>query len=285
MTFRELTIGSALRAIRHVAPSDRFLWPAARIALAKRDGRGTESLLPTADGFQMRLRLGQYPDGAMYFGVFEVQTIRLIKSILKPGDRAVDVGANIGYMTLHMAKRVGATGEVHSFEPVPGNRARLEQALVDNHFGFVRVHSEALGEKSDKTLIYDFSASTAGHAESSLRPLHENATALPCDVVRMDDVIDGPVRLIKVDVEGAEVGVLRGATRVIRENKPHLIVENNPKTLQAFGVTFADVYEAIRSAHDGYDAILLTAFSPKLSVQDLKADTLPAANVWFRPRV
>jgi FkbM family methyltransferase len=231
----------------------------------------------------MRLRVSEYPDGAMYFGVFEVATVRRLRSLLRPGDRAIDVGANIGFMTLHMASRVGTAGQVHSFEPVPGNRARLEQAIADNGFPQVHVHPEGLGEKADHTVIYDFTSSGA-HAESSLRPLHANATAVPCEIVRLDEVVTDPVRLIKVDVEGAEVGVFRGATELIRACKPHLIVENNLATLKAFGHTFADVHDAIRSAHDGYEAFLLRPFTPRFERHAMSDESQPSTNVWFRPK-
>jgi FkbM family methyltransferase len=236
----------------------------------------------------MRLKLSEYPDGSMYFGIYEPSLIRLIYTLLRPGEVAIDAGANIGYVTLHLSRAVGPTGAVHSFEPLPGNVQRIGDSMRDNACANVSVHAKAIGETKGTVNFYAFSDEYGSwHALGSLRPLRRKHQIVTCDVVRLDDAIQGPVRLIKIDVEGAEVGALLGAQRIIREHRPHIIVENNPQALAAFGHTVADIYRAILGAHPGYQALNLEHLSPRpLSERALlngKAAN-QQCNLWFRPR-
>lgn len=132
-------------------------------------------------------------------GVYELGVSEAIWRLLKPGDVAFDVGANIGYMTLLM-KRRGA--RVIAFEPHPA----AFQALCANVSGTeLELRNEAVTDHDGEAML---SAPIVGNnGTASL----EGAGTIRCDAVTLDSVIASEVALLKVDVEGHEYAVFSGA--------------------------------------------------------------------------
>jgi FkbM family methyltransferase len=222
----------------------------------------------------------------MYFGVYEVAVVRLFRRLLTPGETAIDVGGNIGYMALHMARLVGNAGRVHAFEPVPATADRFEQNLILNGFeAIVKLHRSAVGAAVGEADIHTFAERGASrHVLSSMKPLHGKHEKTPARVVSLDDEVDGPVRLIKIDIEGAEVDALRGARQTIARYRPHIIVENNPGALAAFGHSFADILKIVwETAPGGYEAVLFERAWPRDRIVPDGAAHVPVGNVWLRP--
>src|SRR3954447_5078874 len=123
---------AALRGYSRIAPTQRGGYRLVRMGrkfVARDQWRGT---FHTPDRTRLELDLATYPDCCMAVGLYELDTLRLIRRVLRPGDHFVDCGANIGYFTLAAAACVGASGRVDAFEPDPLNRARLEANLAAN---------------------------------------------------------------------------------------------------------------------------------------------------------
>jgi FkbM family methyltransferase len=156
------------------------------------------------------------------------------------GGTVWDVGAHVGYHTLAFAARVGPSGFVIAFEPNPHNAARLRQNLEGNRdlAGRVRVETIALSDKdgSDRlfyTPIVDDGTSSGAALEVALTV--ENAQAyraldsIVVETSRADSLVgSGRVpapSLIKIDVEGGEVGVLRGCDRLLAAARPLIAIE------------------------------------------------------------
>ena len=271
---REALIGPLLRTYRHIATSDRGAWPAARFLIRARTPEEQEGLFTTADNLKLRLNLQHHPDGAMYFGVFEMTTMRLLHKLAQPGDTVIDVGANIGFVTAHLSRAVGPTGKVISLEPIPANVQRLKETIEMNGLPNVQVIEAGAGAEKGEFKIYTFESR---HAFASMAPLFEGGQETTCNVVTLDEVATGPVKLIKIDVEGAEVGVLRGAQRLLAQSRPHLIIENNPQALGGFGHTFADVVAAAKAAHPGYQVLPTDGWGGKM------LEGFPLGNAWLKP--
>jgi FkbM family methyltransferase len=284
---REVLLKPFLRLAGRLASTDLYLYPAAARVLAHRRDRLKCIRTHTGEGFSMELKVSEYPDGSMYVGIYEPALMRLLSTLLRPGDVAIDAGANIGYITLHLSRLVGPAGRVHSFEPMPDNLLRLRDSIQANACANVTVHPQAVGEGAGKVDLYTFSDRYGSwHALGSLRPLKAHYRAIPCDMIRLDQSVEGPVRLIKMDVEGAEVDAVLGAAGIIRRHHPHIIVESNPRALTAFGHTFADLYRAVLGAHPGYEALDLEHMRPRrLSERAVLSGAAPVrqCNVWFRP--
>jgi FkbM family methyltransferase len=165
----------------------------------------------------------------------------LCRQVLQPGDVVLDVGANIGSHTLAFADAVGPAGVVHAFEPQRVVFQTLCANVALNSLTHVVTHQVALGEQPGTVRIppLDY-ARLNNYGGVSL----DNSTeGEPVPRIRLDDLELAACKLIKVDVEGMEAQVLRGARATIEHLKPLLYVENDRKdrleelldTLEALG--------------------------------------------------
>jgi FkbM family methyltransferase len=184
---------------------------------------------------------------SMYFGAYDIEIRRIIEKNLRPGDVFVDVGANVGYFSAVGAARVGTSGQVHCFEPVPWLFRYLEQfrSLNPNHS--ISVNQAALGDKEDKTIIYQ-SENTGGHSLLSGYFLSgQPQTTHEIAVHRLDTYLEQKsidrVALIKIDTEGYEFPVLLGLTGFLKKAKgrlPILVIEISHR---AFSLTHHTIAE------------------------------------------
>lgn len=160
-------------------------------------------------------------------GELEPGVRQLIQRALKPGDVFVDVGANIGMHAIAAGRAVGPGGKVIAFEPYAPTVRLLEQSLFLNGLSeLVELHPVAVADRTGVQSLH--LGRTSGH--HSLYPLDsERGDALvDVPVVRLDDIVapDIYVKLIKIDVEGAEGAVVRGAERLLTTRQAEgLIVE------------------------------------------------------------
>ncbi len=235
-----------LRTYARLTPSGRGAFHLARLGARLLPRRGT---FITPDGVRLTLDLSNYPDNCMAHGLYELETARLIRRLLRPGDRFVDCGANIGYFTLHAARWVGEAGRVDAFEPDPHNRRRLIDHLALNGLtGRVTVHAAAVSDTPGQITLYHPPEPDAGgkdrhnHGETTmLAGLIPGSTANVVPAVRVDEAVkasghDAPVALIKIDVEGAELLAIGGMTGLLSlPRPPAVILEHNPQTSAAAG--------------------------------------------------
>ncbi len=145
---------------------------------------------------------------------FEPEILEALQRWVTPGQTVVDIGANIGYFTAHMARRVGPGGEVHAFEPEPANYALLVANMAANGLQQVRVHRVALGDRDGTATLHtsDFNGGMHRLYDSLLC----RGPAVEVPLRRLDDlVVPGTVALIKIDIEGWEPVALAGARRCI----------------------------------------------------------------------
>ncbi len=149
------------------------------------------------------------------------------------GQVVYDIGANIGLTTLFFSREVGEQGMVVAFEPVPANLKRLKDNLRVNHTTNVRVYDSALGEK-EQTAEIAFTPEATGIATirtDIMKRYHQKyrIEMIPIKVVPLDRLLEReeipPPHFIKIDVEGFEYAVLRGAEKTITQYKPRIFVE------------------------------------------------------------
>lgn len=190
-------------------------------------------------------------------GQHEVETAQLLRQLVKPGMIALDVGAHVGYYTRLLARLTGAGGRVIAFEPHP----RTQQVLRHNTraLGSVTALQVAVAEAAGSAELYDYllmSASGSLHYDESLAQLQRarmdagdiaprGQTSFEMQRFQVETVtIDGCLRelgiervdLVKMDIEGAEPGALRGMRDTIAASPGMaLVMEYNPSALKAFG--------------------------------------------------
>jgi FkbM family methyltransferase len=161
----------------------------------------------------------------------EPSVVRLAAGLLRKGEVALDIGANVGFLTREFAALVGEEGRVFAFEPDPATFECL--AFNTRQLPQVRLSNVAISDKNEETTFYLHPTSGMSN---SLVNAWENARPLQVQTSTLDAWIEatqpGEIRLIKIDVEGAEAHVLRGMQETLRTATDlSLIMEFCPKNL------------------------------------------------------
>jgi FkbM family methyltransferase len=153
---------------------------------------------------------------------------RLLDRLVSPGATVVDVGANIGYNTVHAARLAGPRGRVVAVEPTPDNlevlRRNVESAELDN----VVVEPVAAGREAGVRALFVRGARSAVNSLFADSCYASVTDVLQVAVLPLDELVEGPVDVVKIDVEGAELDVLEGMPRLLRAPPKALIVEWHP---------------------------------------------------------
>ena len=169
---------------------------------------------------------------------FERNELDFVERSIGIGDHVIDVGANIGYFALSMAKRVGPAGSVVAVEPSPAAVHCLRLGVDENGFGerLTVVEAAAGSRDGDARFVSVPDSTNRGSGfvlEDAARPVPEGHAALPVPLVRLDACMRRrPVAFLKLDVEGAELQVLSGADTLLREDRPVILGELDPFCLE-----------------------------------------------------
>jgi len=174
----------------------------------------------------------------------------LARQLLAPGDVFVDGGANIGLFTLIGAQRVGARGKVLAFEPGRSVRLRLMENVTLNGLAHVEVIPFALAAIPGEAAFRAFDVGGAGL--NHLAPADEEGGDIETvALVALDDVVIPSDRarltLLKLDLEGAEHAALRGATMLLGQVRPDIIIEIEDIYLRRMGSSAAEVIALLGS--------------------------------------
>lgn len=176
-------------------------------------------------------------------GLFDAIIQAVMAEFIAPGDRVLEVGANIGIHTRAMAEAVGPEGRVWAFEPVPANlkalKGRLGAAgLLERVAICEYALSNYTGEAEFK--VFPESLGLSGFKE---RPWYDKSamSVIRVKVDQIDQVIDPavPVRFIKIDAEGADLDILRGARETLARHRPVAVfeggrVKSNPGSMYGY---------------------------------------------------
>ena len=179
-----------------------------------------------------------------------------LEKILSPGKVFIDAGANFGIYTLVASKLVGETGRVVAFEPTTQSFSTLTQNVALNGLTNVLTLSVALSEKPGRAWLYhgpDPVRNSLGKAPSWGGEAEEVVTD-SLDNMFQQGLIER-VDVIKIDVEGAEELVLRGATNILKFMHPVIIFEINPETSACLGLSAHGASELLKSL--GYEFLIL----------------------------
>jgi FkbM family methyltransferase len=244
----------------------RVLSRLAQTCLFQPLARWRESRLPDEDvvldmsGMKMKVfsprrnRIGR----ALYVsGIWEPEVTGAFRALIKPGDTVFDIGGDAGYYTLLFRKCAGESGHVVVFEPIPKAYERIKENLALNAFTNCTLVKEALGSQAGSFVLerpfedsrINLTKSAAGESDITVQ------------VERFDTLADQlslPVPdLIKIDVEGAELEVLRGMERLVADHHPDFVIELHPQHLPQFGASVEDVLNWLRQR--GYQLRALDA--------------------------
>jgi len=182
-----------------------------------------------------------------------------VSGVLSEGSVFFDVGAHIGYFSMKAAVQVGQTGRVVAFEPNPEILKQLRNNVAANHFQNVIVEPIACTDREQMLTLYAAPIANTGASSLAKQNAEISADQAPQAYSVRGRPIDDVVRelalkrvdAIKIDVEGAEVIVLRGAMNTLLQFHPKLTVEVIPRQLAGFQTTVDDLRALLESA--GYN--------------------------------
>jgi FkbM family methyltransferase len=208
------------RLVRWLAGPDRF--------------RGRGDLCLVRDGLafiaQPTVPLGWH---VAMFGTYEPELRAILAALLKPGMVAVDVGANVGWHTLLMARQVGSAGRVLAVEANPSVRQRLALHVAINGLSQVEILPYALAASAGRLSFFgpaeDDAESGNGHVVAEAAGAKRPTGLIEVEARTLDSVVESTrltcLDLIKIDVEGYEWPVLQGAEGSISRFRPHVFFE------------------------------------------------------------
>ncbi len=159
------------------------------------------------------------------FGLFELPVCEAICRLVDPGDRVLDIGANIGHMTSLLATRTGPKGRVDSFEPHPAVvqqlRANIDSWRSAPGIAPILVHPIALSMATGTVRFFEGADQSHNCGLGSLIGNPDQQRSFEVQTRRLDEVLEDspPVTLAKLDVEGGELSVLEGARESLRRHR------------------------------------------------------------------
>ena len=243
----------------HVSPFWRYrLWrrlsPSDRHRSLSGSRRVWRSIRP--HGFQMQLSeddwLERYALHSGYY--YQDDLCELIRQTVRPGSCFIDVGANIGFITLCGARAVGASGLVFAVEASARLVERLEEMLSRNRIANTTVFNSAAGD-------YNGVASLQVHEHQGMSSVStEAAGATKVRMARLDDLVDGRIGddlpiLVKIDVEGFELAVLEGMPKLLARPGTRVFVEVGDPLSSAYGAKTQDIFDLMANrGYQGYSA-------------------------------
>jgi FkbM family methyltransferase len=246
-------------------------------------------------GYRMRLRLSDWAERMTYFlgRYYELPTQLLLSACLKPGDRFIDIGANVGMVALHAAKLVTHSGHIDCVEPNPACCEAIRHHADMNGITTIRIHPVALADETGEASLNIFH----GHeGVGTLAPVPDSdrkavtdtisvRTVKGDDLLRVDSL---PPKMIKIDVEGYELHVLKSLVLGITEWRSAIVMEMIPEYLERAGASVAAVHGLMKGL--GYSPYGLTTRS---TVGRHRLRLVPAEHdleqarfadyVWLRP--
>ena len=162
-------------------------------------------------------------------GVYEYWKTRLFMELIEPGMTVVDVGANKGYFSLLFARLMKDKGKVLSFEPDPESRCWLERSIELNGYTSIKLYSYALSDRDGKSIFYPGKVSSLGSLFFFSNMNAEDRKPFTVETRKLDTILKKEeienVDLIKIDVEGADLLVLHGARKTLKNENVKLVMD------------------------------------------------------------
>ena len=186
-------------------------------------------------GIQLLVDIRDYVGHSLYFG-FKDEAHEKLMALVQPHFTILDIGTNIGSTLLQFANKLGGTGSVYGFEPDLINYNACIKNIELNSFHNINVANIGLGNESGKfNLVVDTETNRAGNRIQFNIENNKNATTII--VERLDDWLkekpENKIDLIKIDVEGFEMNVLKGAEQTLKQFMPILFIELDDNNLKA----------------------------------------------------
>ena len=274
------------RALRLLAPV-RGVGPLTNIVLGAPSQATACEATATIEGVVFELDLRQSLHRAVYLNLFSLELRRAVLPLLRPDDLVVDVGANFGFWALPAARR-GC--RVIAVEPVPDTRARLAANAARNGLAErVEIVAEALSDSRDSLTI----AVPGGESgQASAHPgERDDVASFSVAATTLDELLgDRSVRFLKIDVEGHEPAVLRGAGRVLASGQiQYVLIELAGAVMARSGGSAAALIDVLEGHGYGFlrfvranEGLFPRRSYGRLTLKQLRAGAYAGDALWAR---
>ncbi|MCA9882643.1 MAG: FkbM family methyltransferase [Anaerolineae bacterium] len=148
-----------------------------------------------------------------WLGSYELDKQMAMVAHIRPDQVVYDIGANVGFYTLLAAKQVGSGGYVIAFEPFERNIQFLKRHIALNRLNNVTIETKAVGAENGQAFFQEGNSPSMGHLA---------AVGIPVELITVDTVAAAghAPDVLKIDVEGAELDVLKGASHTLTDHSP-----------------------------------------------------------------
>jgi len=206
----------------------------------------------TFQGIRMRVDISKSMGAAIYWrGAHDWAPIFVLEEIIKQGNTVIDVGANQGEYSLWAAKNTGPSGKVIAFEPMDDLFVQLKNnfALNPSYRNTLTPNKNGLSDKPGKLNLFGKAGDNEG--VNTMFPTQSHTVLIQeINLDTLDNQLNqlkcGQVDFIKIDVEGAELHVLKGARETLNKYKPSLLIEINSEACLAGGYKPEEIFEILR---------------------------------------
>ncbi len=226
----------------------------------------------------LRLDRREYSEGPMYAALaagrfYEPEVSYFLTNLLEAGDTFIDVGGHVGYFSMLAAHAVGREGHVYTFEPEAANARHIREHIALNGVTNVQLFEQAVGDEPGEAELHVNADNTGGHALWDVGEHPHNAESRRRQEVRrvprgtlsqlLEQTLGQRIRLVKIDVEGSEVRVLKGAMLLLMAREvPFVICEINEFALRKMGASGQGMRAFMQAC--GYHCYRMSAEEPCL---------------------
>ena len=226
----------------------------------------------------LRLDPGETSEGPMLQALaagefYEPEVSYFITNVLEEGDCFIDVGGHVGYFSMLAAHAVGPSGQVYTFEPEARNARQIRAHISLNRLHNVELFEEAVGQEEGEAQLHINADNSGGHAlwDVGAHPYNERSRShhevKPVRRGTLDQLMARTatqrIRLVKIDAEGSELRILKGAMLLLLARRvPYVICEINEFGLHQMGTTGRAMRAFMQAC--GYSCYRMTAAAPFL---------------------
>lgn len=208
-----------------------------------------------------RLLLDLQSEKDYWLGTYEPELQTTVQEWTNPGMVAYDVGANIGYISLLLAKTIGESGVVYAFEALPDNVARLRiNVQLNTKLAKIEIVPKAVIDKTQPTRFLVHTSGGMGKVEGAVGRQAHYQQAIEVPGVSLDNFIyeqgHPAPQIIKLDIEGGEVMALLGMRRLLSHARPLLLIElHGPEAAQVAWKTLTEAAYRLYAMKPGHPTI------------------------------
>ena len=233
--------------------------------------------MKTPMGPYIYVRWWDYVERGCAIGTWERRYMELFCSKIKEGDVVVDVGAYIGIFSLLASERVGDKGCVYAFEPVPRSYERLMRNLEINKVKNVKAYNLGLSDRNESLPVYIpkeipaeaslcQSSATEFSKGTNMQKEVIKVSLKPFDQFSEEEGLNH-VDVVKIDVEGAELKVLKGMKKVLKSDNLKLFVEISPQLIELMGGTVQELIKLLSDS--GFKSAYSIKLKKRMSLSEL----------------